>query len=135
MIAYLIDPKARTVSEVEHDGTLDSIYRLLECRTIDAVRIVEGDACYVDDESLLRSDEQLAEQGYFQLDTPRGTFAICGRGLIVGRVRGGGADAPPVMPISRVRLIVSWPAHEMAVETAKQMRDTPPRIEFWPDDN
>ena len=39
MKAILINVKDQSITEVEHDNTLNNIYDLLDCRTFDVVRI------------------------------------------------------------------------------------------------
>ena len=97
MKSYLIDPFAMTVTEVDHDGSLKSIYELLDCHTIDAVR-PEGiqDVIYVDDDGLSGGPEQ----AFFYCEAyPH--HSLAGKGLWVGTKRGGN-DAPPKMPIEPV---------------------------------
>lgn len=58
--AYLIDPAARTVTEVER-GPLDSlapVYALLGCQYVEGVRLLqaEGDYLYVDEEGTFKAD-------------------------------------------------------------------------------
>lgn len=57
MKAILIDAYKKTVTEVEYDGTLQAIYALLKCSTIEAVRISETDSIYVDEEGAVNGTE------------------------------------------------------------------------------
>lgn len=78
MKAFLIDPVARTIEEVEHDGSLDSIYRLIgadcfACASFDA----DGNGAYVDDEGLLKPNQE-----FFLIDGyPQ---PLAGKGLVLG---------------------------------------------------
>lgn len=102
MRAYLIDPFARTVTEVEHDGSLASVYRLLDCQTIDAARPYgTDDVIYVDDEGLFRPD-----QATF-LCTAYPHHGLAGKGLWVGTTRAGN-DAPPRATLEQVRALILW---------------------------
>jgi hypothetical protein len=101
MKAYLIDPFARTVSEVEHDGTLASVYRLLGCSTIDAARPSgTDDVIYVDDEGLFREEQAT----FFCKSYPHG---LAGKGLWVGTTPAGD-DATPRATVAHVRALILW---------------------------
>ena len=64
MKAYLINPKANTISLVETTGGLADMYRLLDCSTVDVVRdAIPGHDLWIDDEGLLFEDE--APHGLF----------------------------------------------------------------------
>ena len=39
MRAILIDPHTQTIGEAEHAGGLESLYRLLDCASVDAIHI------------------------------------------------------------------------------------------------
>ena len=53
MKAILIDPILKEVKEVDYSGDYTDIYKLIECRTFDIVRIPVGnDGIYIDDEGL-----------------------------------------------------------------------------------
>ena len=79
MKAILIDVHTQSVTEVEHDYTLDNIYDLLNCRTFDVVRIDEVDSIYVDDEGLF-VDDQL----FFEYGGDAQSVRLAGNGLILG---------------------------------------------------
>ena len=76
MKAILIDPVARSVTEVEYEGGLDSLYRLLDCQRVDALHLngnifEDGwNSVFIDDEALL--DEENAPRHYFEIETERG---------------------------------------------------------------
>jgi hypothetical protein len=90
MKAILIDSRAKTVTQVETDGSLESIYKLIGCDLVEVVgnaHLVGEDIIYVDEEGLLKN--------YFdadgnEIDAP--TFDVrganhqsfVGNGLIVG---------------------------------------------------
>ena len=52
MKSILIDVKKQEVKEVEHDDTLASIYKHVDCGTFDVVNIDGVNSIYVDDVSL-----------------------------------------------------------------------------------
>ena len=89
MKAILIDPVARSVTEVEYEGGLDSLYRLLDCQRVDALHLngnifEDGwNSVFIDDEALL--DEENAPRHYFEIETERGWSPPVGsKGLVVG---------------------------------------------------
>lgn len=79
MKAILIDAVEKTVSEVEYDGELETVYRLLRCDLVDVVHVSEGNVMFVDDEGLLTAE---SDDSPFLLFLNGWTFA--GSGLIVG---------------------------------------------------
>ena len=82
MRAILIDSKARIVRSVEHDGSLENIYKLLNCRTFTApIELENGDTVFCDDEGLLGNPRD-----FFELD---GYEPIAGNALILGTTKYG----------------------------------------------
>ena len=79
---YLIDPEARTVTQVNvdvKDGSgIDDIYRHLGVDCFDCARFNRhGDAVFVDDEGLMKDPEYFfAVEGY--------PNKLAGRGLVLG---------------------------------------------------
>jgi hypothetical protein len=91
--AYLIDSKARTITEVKVGKGLRAIYDVLKCKHITASgRALRGS--YSDGfDSILVSDEPIEELNpedtkyWFQVDAdrdPPSSYPICGRGLVQG---------------------------------------------------
>jgi hypothetical protein len=79
MIAYLIDPFARTMDAVDYDGDYHSIYRFIDARTYECARFNQhGDAVFIDEEGLIngRPQEFFIIPGY---PTP-----LAGKGLVLG---------------------------------------------------
>jgi hypothetical protein len=78
--AILIDPSLLTLIAVEYQqpGGLDEIYRLTECQCIDAARLNDGHAIYVDDEGSFKSNDLFAVRGF--------PHVLYGKGLLVGPV-------------------------------------------------
>lgn len=83
MKGILIDPFERKVSEVELTGDYKEIYKHIHCDTFDAVRIENGDACFVDDNGLFMKPKNQDEQRYFMLSNyyPE---PLAGYGLVLG---------------------------------------------------
>lgn len=90
--AYLINPSTGAITTVELNGGLQEIYALLGCRCVDAVRIANGDAIYVDDEGMF---DRAEDAKYFVVDPDGENFTlICGRGLWVGTSPQGDTISP-----------------------------------------
>jgi len=76
--AFLIDPFARTITEVQWNGDFHHTYQLTDCETYDCARINrEGDSIYVDDEGLFK--EQTAFFHHADYPNP-----LAGKGLVLG---------------------------------------------------
>ena len=91
MNAYLIDPFAKTVTEVEYGGNYQEIYQLIDCDTFDVVRINnKGDAIFVDDEGLINGKPQAF---FMYQDYPQ---PITGKGLVLGSDTEGETTAPRI---------------------------------------
>lgn len=75
--ALLIDPAWKRVTEVETEGTLDDLYRLLACTQVEALVLAAGEILYFDEEALHADDPG----PFFSI---RGYEPIAGRGLIIG---------------------------------------------------
>ena len=91
MKAILINVKDQSITEVEHDNTLNNIYDLLNCRTFDVVRIDETDGIYVDDEGLYVED-----QLFFEYGGDVQAVRLAGNGLILGVDDEGNSISPTV---------------------------------------
>jgi hypothetical protein len=80
LLAYLIDPVAKTVEPVDFNGTLDDIYKFVDARPVSMAYLREEDdgGVYVDDEGLLKGDRTdfFVVNGYPQ--------PLAGKGLWVG---------------------------------------------------
>lgn len=101
MKGYLVDPFNRTIEEVEHDGSLDSIYTLIgadcfACAAFDR----DGNTAYVDDEGLFKSDQQF----FLMLNYPQ---PLAGKGLILGCDEVGESQSPTVS-IDEVRAKIQF---------------------------
>jgi len=91
MKAILINVKDQSITEVEHDDTLDNIYDLLNCRTFTVVRIDETDSIYVDDEGLYVED-----QLFFEYGGDEQAARLAGNGLILGVDDEGNSISPNI---------------------------------------
>lgn len=108
MKAYLVDPIAREIVEVETPEDSASLYALLGCRTFQilAARGLAGrDGLYVDEDARLKAPFFQKRMGTFHF---KGFFApILGRALVVGHTADGEC-CDPKTPIARVRKMVAF---------------------------
>ena len=100
MRAILIDPYTRTVTEIDHDGTLDGLYKTLQCDTVDAVQVGPRDTLWLDDEGFLQAGRPVYRLG----DSPT---PLAGRGLILGVGKDGNERATTI-PLTAVARTVKW---------------------------
>lgn len=112
MKAILIDPVARTVTEVDADfaGDYRQISAHLGREYFTAASSINrrGDVLFVDDDGLFKPDQQFFLWG--GLDSP-----LAGRGLILGS-DSEGDTAPPWISLESVALAVRWIDPREAVE-------------------
>lgn len=88
--AILIDPVARTVTEVQWNGDYRHIYELIDCDCYDVARINKhGDGIFVDDEGLMKDG-----MDFFIFDGYPSPLA--GKGLILGCDSSGESIKPHV---------------------------------------
>lgn len=85
----LINPVAKTVTEVQTSGELQELYRLLECRTVEIVPVSDGgETLWIDEEGLYAEPPK----EFFSF-LGHETNPLCGNGLILGSDgKGGHAD-------------------------------------------
>lgn len=89
MQAYLIDPFAQTVTEVDYSGDIADIYKLTDCETFAVAQFdARGNGVFVDDEGLLNNKPK----AFFQIwDYPQ---PLAGKGLVLGTDDEGESIAP-----------------------------------------
>lgn len=78
MKAFLINPIQEKIIEVDTDGSLEDIYKLLEVNLIDSVRYDSDNIIYVDDEGLLKP----IKEGFFVIGNS--SLPLAGKGLVIG---------------------------------------------------
>lgn len=90
MKAFLIDPKAQRITEVEYDGDYRSIYKSLDCVRFDVVEInAEKDCVFIDDEGLMSEDAYFfGVQGF--------PNPLAGKGLVLGTDDEGDSIEPTI---------------------------------------
>ena len=77
MRAILINPTEKAITEVDYDGSLESIKSYIDAPLFDAVRLNEaGDVMFVDDEGLYHAKDFFRVEG---LEHP-----IAGKALVLG---------------------------------------------------
>lgn len=90
MKAYLIDPLARSVTEVDYTGDFRQIYDFIHADTFATCRINEhDDTIFVDDEGLLK--RQTVANFFCHENYPQ---PLAGRGLVLGCDDMGESTAP-----------------------------------------
>ena len=102
MKAILIDVINKEVNEVEHDDTLSSIYKHIDCGTFDVVRIDDTNSIYIDDEGLFVED-----QLYFEYKGTTDSVSLAGNGLVLG-VDEEGETTPPSLTLKEVQKAVTF---------------------------
>jgi len=78
MKAILIDVHNKDIKEIEHDGKLENIYDLINCRAFDLVTIDDVNAIFVDDEGILKDNL------YFEYSGNERVMQFAGSGLVLG---------------------------------------------------
>ena len=82
MKALFIDPSDETIRFISYDGDYKSIYRILGCRTFEAVYpFNNGDTLWIDEEGLLK-DSNFAFN--IRADNPKFNQTIMGKALVLG---------------------------------------------------
>ena len=121
MNAYLIDPAARTISVVDTDFSLESIYALLGCRLIStAAGQANGDILFVDDN--VSDDEHEA----FRL----GAWEIYSKALVVGTDEEGDSTSPKT-PIEKFDAQVYWLGPKMFEPNVAVLPFPADAVEDW----
>jgi hypothetical protein len=111
MNAYLIDPFNKSITAVNYDGKLQSMYALLgdDVSCVDVCRINHaGDAIFVDDEGLLKDEDN---QAYFYVTHESGSLEthvmLAGRGLVLG-CDGNGDSCSPEVQLDQLTRRIIW---------------------------
>ena len=102
MKAYLINPFAQSITEVEYSGDFNQIYQFLNCDLFTVVEINEfGDSVFVDDEGLIsgKPQEFFLVSGYPQ--------PLAGMGLVLGCNQEGESTEPSIT-LEQLKAQVDW---------------------------
>ncbi len=106
MKVFLIDPFTRTITEVDHDDSLESIYRLTQCECFTTFRLNEKHYLLLDDEGLLKDLEQ---QAFFQVHG----VPLAGRALCTG-IDFEGNTISPSITLEELTAQIHWiEAHQL----------------------
>lgn len=110
MKAYLIDPFAREIRQVEYGGNYQSIYGFIEASPFNLVRFNrEGDGVYVDDEGLFKPNRFFQISTYVANGMP---YPLAGKGLVLGHNMAGDSQEPTVS-IHGLRALVNFPDRDV----------------------
>lgn len=89
MKAYLIDPVAQTVTEVDYTGHYQNIYTHIQADMFETCKIEKKDMIFVDEEGLLKLKP---DSKFFYYKGAHQPFV--GRGLVLGTSKMGGSIEP-----------------------------------------
>jgi hypothetical protein len=88
MKAILINPKQKTITEIQIDGSLEGYYRALECEVFTVPTYLKnGDALYADDEGLFKEELYGTDVSAFFPGGP-----LVGNLLVVGTTKDGDSE-------------------------------------------
>lgn len=106
MKAYLIDPFAKTITEVEYTGEYTNIYEHIGVDCFTALTINNArDTIFLDDEGLFREGQK-----YFLLH--KYPQPLPGKGLVLG-TDDQGESVSPVISIMQLEQLITFPAVEI----------------------
>lgn len=115
MKAFLVDPIARTVRELDHNGGLDEIYASLQCREIEIIRIPKRAVMFIDENGKLKGPRDdlfyIATDESWQHPTDKSLtpmWDVFGRGLIFGPEDGDGDVTPAPFTLAEVIAMVRF---------------------------
>lgn len=109
MKGYLIDPQEKTITEVDVDMSdgLKAVYKLLDCRLVEAVYLNEAQDCvFVNEEGLM--DGTIDTYGMFLVTGTARSVPLAGRGVVLGFDPDQGASADVQASIDSIRAMVSF---------------------------
>lgn len=109
MKAFLIDPAKETITEVDYDGTLKHMYKLIGCDCVCTVTLNDKhDTIFLDDEGLYNADH------FFRYDTYPNPLA--GKGLVLGTDPHGESIEPRVVDIEIMNYHIDFIDRNEAIE-------------------
>lgn len=127
MKAILIDAKNQSVQEVHYDDNIEHIKKLLECDYFTVpVQLDNGDALYVDDESLLKDPSTLPGAFTFSEYPYQMLF---GHGLILG-TNDQGDSQDYQSRIDDVTAKISFFTMDKAKDSFTTLANTPVQVYF-----
>jgi hypothetical protein len=122
--AFLIDPFARTITEVVYNDDFTQILKLIDADSFDGVRVNdERDTLYVDDEGLFKSNQK-----FFKLSVyPQ---PLAGKALLLGTDHRGEAVAPKCT----LDWVKSNVLFDVVVNQERVLKEAAPRVIVMSDD-
>lgn len=106
MKAFLIDPVARSITEVDYDASdYRNIYKLIDCETftVAGINMVTSDEVFVDDEGLLTNERPL-----YAFQFVGGFQPYVGKGLVVGAPDEEGETTPATLTLEHLQNITHF---------------------------
>lgn len=112
MKAYLIDPFAKTITEVEYSGDYRDIYKHIDADLFTTAMFNEfDDTVFVDDEGLFKEGQEFfVVSGYPQ--------PLAGKGLVLGCNMDTGDSVEPSITLEQMKALVDWVPHHMLYKYA-----------------
>jgi hypothetical protein len=104
MKALLINPQARTITEVDYNGDYKHIYTLIDSALFDIVRIDAKETIFVDDEGLVNGKAQTV--GMFRV-AGRNPVVLAGKGLVLSTDTTGDSIAT-TLTIEQLTLMIDF---------------------------
>ena len=91
MHVFCIDPYTQKITVEEHDGSLERVYALCDCRSIECARITGEIDAFFDEEGLLKVD--MFSRFWKHEDF---IYPISGKAIFVGHDEEGDTTAPDI---------------------------------------
>ncbi len=128
MKAIYIDPTTRTIKEIECNGDIHEMYRIMQVDLVTVVHVTAKDDLWLDDEGLLKTEDQ----DYFLWSDERseGLFVFAGKGLILGSTPQGETTDCKI-GVEDVEHRLCWMDRESGRAEAERMLSAPPEILFF----
>ena len=116
MKAFLIDPQAQQITQVEYSGDYRQIYEHINAPMFTTATFNEaGDTCFVDDEGLFNGDNCFfVIAGYPQ--------PLAGRALVLG-CNDEGESTEPSITLGQCRAMVEWVPRFMVAAVALRLEE------------
>ena len=116
MKAFLIDPQAQQITQVEYSGDYREIYEHINAQLFTTATFNNaGDTCFVDDEGLFNGDN-----GFFVIaGYPQ---PLAGRGLVLG-CNDEGESTEPSITLNQLRALVDWVPRFMVAAVAEALEE------------
>lgn len=127
MKAIFIDPSIRLIEQIDCQGKIQEMRDLMEVDLVTAVRVTAKDTLWLDDEGLLKTEDQDYFLWAHESGAEHGVFVYAGKGLILGSTPDGD-NADCVMTIDDVERRLRWMDREDGLAAANEILSHPPEI-------